>query len=141
MQFIGVTLILFIISCIVVATALSAFFVWLGTKFAGIQNASFGKAFVAALSSSAAVWVLTGFARAYFGLGYIAGWFLGLAITLVILRSVYAVDWGKALLIWIFTWIAQVIVVIILAVLIITGILLPFFKDLKFHEIVPGITI
>jgi hypothetical protein len=141
MQFIGITLILFIISCIAVAASLSAFFIWLGTKFSGIQNATFGKAFVAALSSSAAVWVLTGFARAYFGFGYIAGWFLGLAITLVILRSVYAVDWGKAFLIWIFTWIAQVIVIVILAILLITGILIPLFKDLRFHEIVPGITI
>jgi hypothetical protein len=132
MQFIGISLILFIISCIIV---------WLGTKFAGIHKATFGKAFVAAFFSSAAVWILTGFARAYFGWGYIAGWFLGLAITLVILRSVYAVDWGKAILIWIFTWIAHVIVVVILAVLVITGILIPLFKDLQFHEVVPGITI
>jgi hypothetical protein len=141
MQLAGPTLFLFIISCIIAATAISAIFIWIGTKFAGIRNATFGKAFYAALASSVAVWVLTGLARQYFGFGFIAGWLLGLGITLVILKSIYTVNWGKAFTIWIFTWIAQVIVGVIIFILIITGMFVTFFREFRFHEIVPGVTI
>jgi hypothetical protein len=121
MQLIGATLLMVIICCIIAATALAAFFIWIGSKFAGIPNATFGKAFLSALLSSIAVWVLTGSATLYFGYESFTMWLLGLAITLGILKTVYSTGWGKAFLIWIFTGIAHVIVGAILVILLITG--------------------
>ena len=121
MQLIGITLLSVIILSILAATALAAIFVWIGSKLAGVPRATFGKAFIAALLSSIAVWVLTGSATLYFGYDSIGVWFLGLAITLFILKGVYSTGWVKAFLIWICTGIAHVIVAAILIILIITG--------------------
>ena len=121
MQLVGFTLILFVISCIMVATVLSASFIWIGSKLAGIQKATFGKAFISALLSSVAVWSLTGYSAVHIGLESISVWLLGLAVTIGILKLVYAIDWGKAFLLWICTGIAHVIVGIIAVALLITG--------------------
>jgi len=123
LKLIGLTLILIIGVCILVATALSAFFIWIGSKFAGVPNATFGKAFYAAFLSSVAVWALTGLASAFLGIGSLAGWLLGIIVTLGILKSVYDTEWSSALLVWIFTGVAHVIVGIVMAVLVITGFL------------------
>jgi hypothetical protein len=121
MELIGLTLILIIAGCIAVATALSAVFIWIGSKFTSAPNTTFGKAFYAALLSSIAVWALTGAGAAFFGAGSLAGWLLGIVITLGILKYVYATNWGTAFLIWLFTGIAHVIVAIIMIALLITG--------------------
>ncbi|HNW26840.1 MAG TPA: hypothetical protein PKN50_00050 [Spirochaetota bacterium] len=123
MKLIGLTLLVIIALCIFVATALSAIFIWIGSKFAGVPNATFGKAFYAALLSSVAVWALTGAATAFFGIGSLAGWLLGIIVTLGILKSVYNTEWSSALLVWIFTGVAHVIVGIVMVVLVITGFL------------------
>jgi len=78
MKLIGLTLIIIIAICILIATAFSAFFIWIGSRFAGVPNATFGRAFYAAFLSSVAVWALTGLATAFFGIGSIAGWLLGI---------------------------------------------------------------
>ena len=121
MQLVGFTLILFVISCIMAATALSASFIWIGSKLAGIQTATFGKAFISALLSSVAVWSLTGYSAVYVGMESISVWLLGLAITVGILKFVYTISWGKAFILWIFTGIAHVIVGIVVIALLITG--------------------
>ena len=121
MHLVGFTLILFVISCIMAATALSASFIWIGSKLAGIQKATFGKAFISALLSSVAVWSLTGYSAVYVGVESISVWLLGLAITIGILKFVYSISWGKAFILWIFTGIAHVIVGIIVIALVITG--------------------
>jgi hypothetical protein len=121
MKLIGLTLLLVFALCILIATALSAVFIWIGSKFAGVPDAGFGKAFYAAFLSSVAVWALTGLATALFGIGSVAGWLLGIAVTLGILKSVYKAKWGTALLIWLFTGVAHVLVAAIMVILIITG--------------------
>ncbi|MBN2078127.1 MAG: hypothetical protein JW838_04120 [Spirochaetes bacterium] len=123
MEVIGLIFLPVIIICIFAATAVSAFFIWIGSKFAGVPESGFGRAFVAAIASSITVWALTGAATALFGIGSVAGWFLGILITLGMLKWIYATGWGKAFLIWIFTGIAHVIVGVILVVLVITGVL------------------
>jgi hypothetical protein len=121
MELIGITLLLVIVCCVFAATALAAIFIWIGSRLAGVPNATFGKAFVSALLSSIAVWVLTGSATLYFGYDTLEVWLLGLALTLLILKSIYSTGWGKAFLIWICTGIAHVIVAVVLAILVITG--------------------
>ncbi len=126
MELIGLTLFLFVLGLFVVATVVSAFFIWIGAKVAGVGNATFGKAFWAAILTSLVVWALTGIASLLFGFGSIAGWFLGVLITLVLLKWIYKTTWGKAFLTWLFCGIAQVIVLLIAVVLIITGVVVFF---------------
>jgi hypothetical protein len=121
MKLVGLTLLVIIAVSILVATALSALFIWIGSKFAGVPRATFGRAFYAAFLSSVAVWALTGLAAAFFGVGSLAGWLLGIIVTLGILRSIYDTGWGSALLIWIFTGVAHIIVGIALVIMVITG--------------------
>ncbi len=121
MKLLGFTLLIAIVICVIAATAVSALFIWIGAKFAGVPRPGFREAFVAALLSSIAVWTLTGMATALFGIGSIAGWLLGIVVTLGRLRSVYATRWGTAFLIWIFSGVAQVLVAAVLIVMFFTG--------------------
>ena len=115
---VGFTLFLFIAGCIVVATAVSAVFIWIGAKLAGIDGATFIRSFWAALVSSFLVWALTGIGAAVFGFGTIAGWIIGVLITLFVLKQIFDTTWGKAFLAWLFHGMAQLIVLGIAAVLV-----------------------
>ena len=122
MELIGFGLFLFFVALFVAATVISAFFIWIGTKIAGVSGATFGKAFWAAIITSFTVWALTGIASMALGFGSIAGWLLGVLITLVILKWIYKTTWGKSLLTWIFSGIAQIVVLVVAIVLAMTGV-------------------
>lgn len=123
MELIGFVLFLFLLGCIVVATAVSAVFIWFGAKVSGISGATFMKSFWAALVSSFLVWALSAIATALFGFGSIAGWILGLLITLVVLKMIFDTTWGKAFLTWLFQGLAQLIVLGFVIILSIMGII------------------
>ena len=123
MELIGFVFLLFLLSCIVIATVVSAIFIWFGAKVSGIGGATFIKSFWAALVSSLLVWVLTGLASALFGFGSIAGWILGLFITLVVLKMIFDTTWGKAFLTWLFQGLAQLIVLGIVIIMVVMGII------------------
>ena len=118
MEIVGFALFLFVAGCIVVATAISAIFIWIGAKLAGIDGATFLRSFWAALVSSFLVWALTGIGAAVFGFGTIAGWVIGVIITLFVLKVVFNTTWGKAFLAWLFHGIAQLLVLGIIALLV-----------------------
>lgn len=121
MELIGFVFLLFLLSCIVIATVVSAIFIWFGAKVSGISGATFIKSFWAALVSSLLVWLLTALASALFGFGSIAGWILGLFITLVVLKMIFDTTWGKAFLTWLFQGLAQLIVLGIVIIMVIMG--------------------
>jgi hypothetical protein len=127
MALIGFTVVLYFIGLFVLATIISGFFIMIGAKVAGVENAGFGKAFWAALLCSFFVWALTGIASAILAFGSIAVWLIGLVITLLIIKWVFKTTWGKALLTWVFHGIAQLIVLAIAVVLMLTGIVVFFF--------------
>lgn len=122
MELIGFTLVLFFIGLFVAATVISAFFIWIGTKIAGVSGATFGKALWAAIVTSFVVWALTGVGSGLFGLGSVAGWLLGVLITLVILKWIYKTTWGKSFLTWLFCGLAQVVVLAVAIILAMTGV-------------------
>jgi hypothetical protein len=123
MELIGFVFLLFLLSCIVIATLVSAIFIWFGAKVAGIDGATFIKSFWAALVSSILVWLLTGLASALFGFGSIAGWILGLFITLAVLKIIFDTTWGKAFLTWLFQGLAQLIVLGVVMILVVMGVI------------------
>jgi hypothetical protein len=100
----------------------SAFFIWIGTKIARVSGATFGKAFWAAIVTSFVVWALTGIASAFLGFGTIAGWILGVLITLVLIKRIYKTSWGKSFLTWLFCGLAQVVVLAVAIILALTGV-------------------
>jgi hypothetical protein len=122
MELIGFTLVLFFIGLFVAATVISAFFIWIGTKVARVSGATFGKAFWAAIVTSFVVWALTGIASGLFGFGSIAGWLVGVLITLVVLKWIYKTTWGKSFLTWLFCGLAQVVVLGVAIILALTGV-------------------
>jgi hypothetical protein len=122
MELLGFTLVLFFIGLFVAATVISAFFIWIGTKVARVSGATFGKAFWAAIVTSFIVWALTGIASGLFGFGSIAGWLVGVLITLVILKWIYKTTWGKSFLTWLFCGLAQVVVLAVAIILALTGV-------------------
>jgi hypothetical protein len=126
MELIGIGLFLFFVALFVAATVISAFFIWIGTRIAGVSGATFGRAFWAAILTSFIVWALTGIASAAFGFGAIAGWFLGVLITLVIFKRIYKTSWGKAFMTWLFAGIAQVVVLLVAVVLALAGVVVLF---------------
>jgi hypothetical protein len=117
MELIGFGLVLFFIGLFVAATIISAFFIWIGTKVAGVSGATFGKAFWAAIVTSFTVWALTGIGSAAFGFGSIAAWVLGVLITLLLIKWIYKTTWGKSFLTWLFCGIAQVVVLVVVIVM------------------------
>ena len=123
MELVSLAIVLFFVGVFVVATAVSAFFIWIGAKVARVADATFGKAFWAALLCSFLVWALTGIGSVLFGIGNVAAWILGVLITLFILKWIYKTTWGKAFLTWLFCGVAQVIVLVITVVLAFTGVL------------------
>jgi hypothetical protein len=123
MGLVGLTLFLFFLGLFVAGVIVSAFFIWLGAKIAGVAKATFGKAVWAAIVTSLFVWALTGIASTLFGVGSVGGWILGVIITLFILKWIYKTTWGKALLTWLFCGIAHAIVLVIAVVLAMTGVI------------------
>jgi hypothetical protein len=122
MELIGFALVIFFVGLFVAATVISAFFIWIGAKVARVSDATIVKAFWAAIVTSFVVWALTGIASGLFGFGSIAGWLLGIVITLVLLKWIYKTSWGKAFLTWLFCGLAQVVVLGVAIVLALTGV-------------------
>jgi len=104
---------LLVVGVVVVATAVSALFIWIGAKVAGVQNVTFMKSFWAALISSVLIWVLAAVINA-------PGWIVGLLVSLVVIKMMFDTTWGKALLAWIFHGVAQ-FVILLFVVLILIG--------------------
>jgi len=123
MELIGFAIVLFFIGLFVAATVISAFFIWIGTKVARVSGATFGKAFWAAILTSFVVWALTGIGTVLFGFGNVAGWILGILITLVLLKWIYKTTWGKSFLTWLFCGLAQGIVFAVAIALTLAGVL------------------
>jgi len=103
--FTGTGLVVLVISFVV-----AAFFLWLGAKIVKIKNSGFGKALLATFIGFVAAIIL--------GLIPAIGWLLGLIAYIIIIKYVFATDWGKAILAWL---IAAVITAIVFAIVAFAG--------------------
>ena len=81
-------------------------FMWVAAKIARVERASFARAMVAAIATSfvgTLLWFLFSLVPV---LGNLFGFILGLVISVLIIRAVFATSFGKALIVWIFNLIA-----------------------------------
>ncbi len=98
---------------VLIGIAVAGLFMWLGAKIAGVKQAEFGRAVVAAIAS----WVVTGVCYGLAPVLPVVG--VGLAtvgailLSVVVIKAAFDTTLGKALLVWIFNLIVQVVVVLL----------------------------
>jgi hypothetical protein len=98
---------------LVVGVLVAGLFMWLGARIAGVKQANFGRAVVAAVAS----WVVTGLCYGLAPVLPLVG--VGLAtvgavlLSVVVIRAAFDTTLGKALLVWIFSLIVQVVAVLL----------------------------
>jgi hypothetical protein len=110
---IGVIVFLLIISLLI-----SAFFIYLGSKMANVNQGTYGNAIKAVLASFFINIIVIG----VFSFLPIIGTFIGVIIAFFLVifayKSIYNTSFGKGFLIWLFTFVAYFIVGLIAFVLI-----------------------
>jgi len=113
---VGLALLIFFVIGFVLYTIISAIFIFVGAKVAGVKNADFKKSFFAALIESVIVWVLAIPSNIF-------GFIIGFLISLLILKYIFKTSWGKAGLTWLFNGIAKIILIILLVILVSLGVI------------------
>ena len=105
-----------LIAFLVLALLISAFFLWIGAKLAGIREASFGKAILAALVSVVALALLQIVLSLIPRIGGTLGLLLGILVSIYVIKAVFDTGWGKAILAWILYIVAIILAGIIAAI-------------------------
>ena len=100
------TILIFLIAMII-----DSVFLWLGAKFAKIEDASFGKAFIAALGGLIVSAVIGAI------IPHI-GRLLGLIAFLWIVKTVFNTDWSKAIIAWLFAIVIAIVLMIIIMIVV-----------------------
>lgn len=108
----GVTLLVFLL-IILLAILVSAFFMWLGAKMAKADNATFGNSVLAAIGVSFVTFLLSWLGTFINSLNRAIGFVIGLIISIFVIKGIYKITFGRALLVWIFNVVAQVLVILI----------------------------
>ncbi len=106
---------LFFVAFLVVI--LDSFFLHIGAKLAGVNRASFGKAVKASIACALSTLLLAILFSWIPIAGTAAGFLIGLGLTILVLQASYSTSFGKAFLLWIFNVVAQIIAVVLGAVL------------------------
>lgn len=96
---------------------IDAIFLWIGTKFAGIDKASFGKAIIGVI----VLIVLSAILGSVLGPFGILGVILSFIVTLWAVKALYGTSWGKAFLALILAFIAFIVLSVVLLALLGTG--------------------
>lgn len=112
MEIIGIAISTFIV-VILTAIFLATFFMWLGAKIAGVKNVSFGKSFLAAVGTTFVTWLISLLSSAVPSLGGIIGFSVGLLFSIFVIKGIYDTSFGRALLVWIFQIVAEILAIFI----------------------------
>ena len=96
-----------------VGALVSGLFIWIGAKVAGIPNPGFGRCVMVAIVTSVGTWLLAFVLSILPVVGTFGGFVLGLLLSLLIIKSLFNVSFGKAALVWLFHVIAQCVAIAI----------------------------
>jgi len=94
---------------ILIALIIAGFFLMLGAKFAGIEEATLGKSMIAVVGG--------GILALLIGWIPVIGWILGIIAYIWVIKTVFNTDWIKATIAWLMTIVVEIIVVFVLALL------------------------
>ena len=115
------------IGIILIAALLSTFFMWLGAKVSNVKKATFWRSLLAAIGSAIISGLISWLFAGFTGIGAVIGFLIGLGLALLVIKAAYETDYGKALLVWLFHLVAEVIAIII-AIFTFAGALLNLFR-------------
>ncbi len=101
----------------VMVVILDSFFLHIGAKLAGVRRATFGKAVKASIACALATLLLAVVFSFIPVAGTAVGFLIGLSLTILVLQASYSTSLGKAFLLWIFNVIAQILAVVLSAIL------------------------
>lgn len=96
---------------------LDAIFLWIGTKFAGIDKASFGKAIIGVF----VLIVLSAILVSLLGPLGLFGTIISFIVTLWVVKVLYGTSWGKAFLALILAFVAFIVLSAVLLALLGVG--------------------
>ena len=85
----------------------------LAAKMAGVENATFGKAAVAGFVASLVTWLCSLVFSIVPVVGTILGAIFGILLSIFVIKGVFSTTFGKALLVWIFHVVAQVVAIVV----------------------------
>ena len=97
----------------IIAILIASFFMWLGSKIAGVRNSRFGRAVVAAIASGFITWLVFYIFWQIPGRNTIVGFIIGLFLTIIVIKAAFSTSFGKALLVWIFQILSQAVAVLL----------------------------
>ena len=94
---------------ILIALVIAGFFLMLGAKFAGIEEATLGKSMIAVVGG--------GILALLIGRIPVIGWILGIIVYIWVIKTVFNTDWIKATIAWLMTIIVEILVVFVFALI------------------------
>jgi len=103
------------------AAVVSASFIWAGAKMARVPDATFGKAILAAVAGAFLSWLVSLLFSVVAGPGTLLGWAIGTFMVIFVIKNLYGVPLAKALMVWVFHLVAQIITVMLVLSLIAGG--------------------
>ena len=106
------------------AMIIATFFMWLAAKMAGVEKATFGRSFIAAIASAFLTWLFSLTFSFFPPFGFPIGFFIGLILVIFVIMGAYNTSFGKALLVWLFHLLAE-IAAIVIGILTFAGVLAP----------------
>jgi hypothetical protein len=96
-----------------ISLAIEAVFIFIGARLAGVYRVRFGTCFKAAFAT-VVVTLIAALVLSFIPVaGTGAGWLIGILISIFVIRGIFGIGFGKALLVWIFAVAAQIIAVIL----------------------------
>jgi hypothetical protein len=94
---------------ILLALIIAGFFLMLGAKLAGIEDATLGKSMIAVVGG--------GILALLIGWIPVIGWILGIIAYIWVIKTVFNTDWIKAAIAWLMTIVVEMLVVFIFALI------------------------
>ena len=106
-----------IIFVFVFMVIISGILMWVAAKIARVENATFGRAMLAAIAASFVEVVVAFVFNAVPILGNLIGFIIGLIASILVIKAVFRISFGKALLVWIFNLVAALIAIVLAAMI------------------------
>ena len=113
-----------IIFAFILMVIIGGLLMWVAAKIARVEKSSFGRA----IAAGVAVSFVEIFVAFLFNLvpvfGNLFGFIVGLVISILVIKAVFATSFGKALLVWIFNLVAAFAAILLAAMLMASSLML-----------------
>jgi hypothetical protein len=106
-----------IIFVFVFMVIISGILMWAAAKIARVENSTFGRAMLAAVLASFVEVVVAFVFNAVPILGNLIGFIIGLIASILVIKAVFRISFGKAFLVWIFNLVAALIAIVLAAMI------------------------